>query len=124
MVRNNKMRQLIDIGTREVLNVEKLSPEFIINIGEQLNKPEMLHVETLYFTKDGGYYTSVHDYVGNDKRYKGKKFARFKYINTQADSNNGTKKWVRISVPIESYEVIKEYDASYFVNAFIKSLKK
>lgn len=117
------MRQIIDTGTKTVVNVEKLSQEFIIELGKILNTPEMVHIENVYFTKNGSYWWDSHEYKGNDKQYKGKKYAKFRYQNVKKDTA-GVEKWVRLSLPDEEFLIVKEYEATYFVDEYVKSLKK
>jgi hypothetical protein len=116
-------RQLIDIGTKQEVNPEKLSVDFINDLGRNLNTPEMVHIEKIYFTKNGSFYYNAHEYRGNDKKYKGRKFARFQYTNVKVKDAAGVERWVRQSIPMESFEILKEYDAEYFVDSYIKSIK-
>lgn len=118
------MRKLIDLGTKTEVNVEKLSKDFINEIGAKLNTPEMVHIESVYFIRNGSYFYIAHDYKGSDRNYKGKKFARFEYKNVEVTDATGVKRWIRQSIPMAEYEIIKEYDADFFVNEYIKSIQK
>ncbi len=117
------MRSLIDVGTKEIVNIDNLSPEYKYAMGQMLNTIEMLHIETLYYTADGKHYYKAHEYKGNDKQYKGKKYARFKYENIDIKDNNNNIKRTRKSVPMPEFEIVQEIEAQYFIDEYIQMLK-
>lgn len=116
-------RQIIDLGTKAIVNVEKLSQAFINELGAKLNTPQLIHIESVYFTANGSYYFIAHEYRGNDKQYKGKKYARFQYTNLKVTDATGVSRWIRQSIPMDEFLIVKEYEAEYFVNEYIKSIK-
>lgn len=118
------MRQLVDVGTKKAIKVDNLSDEFKFQLGEDLNQTSMLHIDTIYFAANGAYYYKAHEYKGNDKQYKGKKYARFKYDNIDVKEPSGVIKRTRKSSPMAEFEIIEEIEASYFVDEYTRLLKE
>lgn len=114
------MRSVIDIGTKQVVNVDNLSNEFKMSVGEMLNSPGYLHVETLYFTANGSFYYVAHEYKGVEKQYKNKKYARFRYENIDVKDNNNNIKRTRKSVPMPEFEIVDEIEAQFFIDEYIR----
>ncbi len=114
------MRTLIDTRTKEPVNVDNMSDEFKCSLGQYLNTMDALHINTLYFTSDGRYYTVAHEYKGTDKQYKGKKYARFKYEDIDMKDHNNNIKRTRRSIPMPEFEIIAEVEAQFFVDEYIR----
>lgn len=118
-------RQLLDVGTQKALKIDNLSDEFKFKLGEDLNNTSMLHIDTIYFTANGAYYYVAHEYKGNNPKWKGKKYARFKYEHTDVKSDGvGPTKRIRTSVPMDETLIVEEKEASYFVEEYARLLKQ
>jgi hypothetical protein len=117
------MREIQLKEKRRVLDPHKLSNEVILELGKELDTKELLHVETIYFTASGEAYYNVHIYNGNDKKEKGKKFARFRKVWHTVEKN-GEKENKFTLEPIPEFEIVKEYEAEYIVNEYIKLSNK
>lgn len=118
------MREILNVESKSSINPYKLPPETIMEIGEFLDSKTNLHIEVVYFTANGDYYFQVHSFPGKDKKYKGKLYARFEYKNVEIVGNGGVSQVKRLAVPIEDYEIVKEYDAETLVKEYIKLKNK
>lgn len=118
------MRQVQNVESKKHIDPKKLPSDMIIQLGSLLDDPKTIHIEKVYFTADGEYYFVAHEYAGNDKRWKGKKYARFAYKTVEVMGIGGQKEMKRYSLPIDEYEIVEEYDADWLVREYIKLSKK
>lgn len=118
------MRQIIELNSGEKVKFKGLTDEMIISLGSMLNTREMMGIEKLYFTSDNNYWFDAFPYLGTEKIWKGKKYARFGYQHKEITSATGEKKWIRQSFPLEQFEIVAEFDAEDIINKYVNLLKK
>lgn len=118
------MRQLIELNTGERVKFKGLTDEMILSLGNLFNTREMMGIETVYFTVDGEYWLNAYPYSGNEKIWKGKKYARFGYQQKEVTTPTGEKKWIRQSFPLDEYEIVAEFEVEDIINKYVNLMKK
>ncbi len=117
------MRQIINLETTKISKGINLDENMIMYLGSMYNKPDMVHIESLYFTADGKYWHNAYMYQGSIKEFKNKLYAKMPNVKHMV-TIGGDKKIRYVPTPESQYEIVKTVMVEDIIKDYIKLLNK